>query len=112
VEPELAVIIPEFESAALLPRLILVPTIAIVPEALLVIAVVNELGPPVLSDAPEKVSEPLFIKKPGVAPEFIVSPLLKAITLAAPMVSVVVLNMVEFPQVVLPVPFQVRLEPV
>ncbi len=61
------------------------------PLLLFVMAVINELGPPVFKDEPVNVSAPLLTRKPGVEPELMVIPLLKLIVLPDPMVSVVVL---------------------
>jgi hypothetical protein len=106
------VMVPELESPDELPKLILepAPVNVIVAPLLLVTAVVSELGPPVEREQLVKVKYPLLTRNPGVDPELIVSVPVKLMVLPEPTVKVVVLNIVEPPHVVVPLPFQVKFE--
>jgi hypothetical protein len=109
--PALAVIVPAFSSPATAPSPILPDVVnEIVAPLLFVTTVVKVTGLPIDIEALENVRLPLLIRKPGVVPELIVKVPEKFIVLPVPTVSVVVLNTVEAPQAVAPLPFHVKLE--
>ena len=109
--PALAVIVPAFSSPAVAPSPILPDVVnEIVAPLLLVTAVVKELGLAIDMEALVNARLPLLTRKPAVEPELIVNVPEKFIVLPAPIVSVVVLNTVEAPQAVVPLPLHVRFE--
>jgi hypothetical protein len=111
--PALAVIVPAFSSPAVAPKPILPDVVnEIVAPLLFVTTVVKELGLAMDIEALVNARLPLLIRRPGVEPELIVNVPEKFIVLPVPIVSVVVLNTVEAPQAVVPLPFHVRFEPV
>ena len=104
--------VPELESPANPPRPILAlePVSVMLPPLLLTITLVSTVALPVVSADPVNVRFPELIRKPGVALSLTASPPGKLIVFPAPIVRVVELNTVEAPQVVVPLPFQVKLE--